>query len=99
MGVNYNVLDKNESTPNCKKKKKKKRKKGGGGKGLTGQRHYETFQGWGNALHDFSNGALLTKNREWTLPTRCQHYAAQLGQPKITPETVKSPLGGKTAAK
>ena len=27
MGVNYNVLDKNESTPNCKKKKKKKKKK------------------------------------------------------------------------
>ena len=27
MGVNYNVLDKNESTPNCKKKKKKKGRK------------------------------------------------------------------------
>ena len=47
---------------------------------MTGQRHDETFQGWGNALHDFSNEALLTKNCEWTLPTRCQHAAAQLGR-------------------
>lgn len=71
----------------------------GWGKGLTGQKHDETFRGWGNALHDFSNGTLLTKNCEWTPPTRCQHYAAQPGQPKITPETVKSPLGGKIATK